>query len=153
MEDDPRSLVAGNVGYAGAPYASDAAPVTAIGVWNLGIPSNIGERADIAWRALEWLTSSEIETLLAENGNGGMARYSILENPRLQALYPAFEVVSQLGSQNQLADWMRPAVPQWPLLADILGTVYHDMLQGDLTAEEAAAEAQRQAELLFGISN
>jgi multiple sugar transport system substrate-binding protein len=44
---------------------------------------------------------------------------------------------------------MRPAVPQWPALCDILGSVYHDMLRGQLTPEQAAARAQQQAEALF----
>ena len=44
---------------------------------------------------------------------------------------------------------MRPAVPQWSALADILGTVYHDMLRGELTPEQAAARAQQQADVLF----
>jgi len=153
VEEDPISLVIGQVGYAAAPYAPDAAPVTPLGIWHLGIPANIGDRADVAWRALEWLTSSETQTLLAENGNGGMPRYSILENPSLQERYPAFQVVAELGTQNQLNVWMRPAVPQWPMLADILGTVYHDMLNGKLTPEAAAAEAQSQAEALFEVSN
>jgi len=149
VEEDMTSQVAGLVGYAAAPHAEDAEPVTSIGTWSLGIPANIGEREELAWRFLEWLTSAEIERLLAENGNGGMPRYSILRDPELIERYPAFAIVDELGSAGLLNDWMRPAVPQWPALADLMGTVYHDMLNGLLTPEEAAAEAQTQAEALF----
>jgi multiple sugar transport system substrate-binding protein len=149
VEDDPMSQVAGLVGYTAAPSAPDADPVTPIGAWNLAIPANIGERQAVAWQFLEWLTSSEIQLLLAENGNGGMPRYSVLRNEALQEIYPAFATVDALGTAGVLDDWMRPAVPQWSQLADILGIVYHDMLTGLLTPEEAAAEAQSQAEALF----
>jgi multiple sugar transport system substrate-binding protein len=149
VEDDPTSQVAGLVGYTAAPSAPDVDAVTPIGSWNLGIPANIGERQAVAWQFLEWLTSSETQLLLAENGNGGMPRYSELHNEALQELYPAFAAVDALGTAGVLNDWMRPAVPQWSQLADILGNVYHDMLTGLLTPEEAAAEAQSQAEALF----
>lgn len=149
VEEDPTSQVAGKVGYAAAPHAEDSAPVTSMGAWSLGIPANIGPREELAWRALEWLTSPEIERLLAVNGNGGMPRYSILRDPELRARYPAFAVVDTLGSEGLLNDWMRPAVPQWPQMADIMGTVYHDMLNGQMSPEEAATEVQRQAQLLF----
>ena len=66
--------------------------------------------------------------------------------------YPALQTVARLGSSGQLDDWMRPAVPQWSALADILGTVYHDMLRGELTPEQAAGRAQEQAETLFALA-
>ncbi len=149
VEEDPTSQIAGLVGYAAAPHAPDEQAVTPLGVWNLGIPANIGDRADVAWQFLEWVTSEEIERLLANEGNGGMPRYSLIRDEALIERYPVFATVDTLGSEGQLADWMRPAVPQWPQLADILGEVYHDMLNGTLTPAQAAEEAQTQAEALF----
>ena len=78
-----------------------------------------------------------------------MPRISLLRDPELAQRYPAFHTVNRPEVASQLADWMRPAVPQWPALAAILGTVYHDMLRGELTPEQAAAQAQARAELLF----
>lgn len=152
VEEDPSSQVAGHVGYEPAPHAPGAKPVTSIGTWSLGIPANIGARRDIAWQFLAWVTSSEIERWLAQRGNGGMPRYSVMRDPVLAQRYPAFQTVARLGSAGQLDDWMRPAVPQWSALADILGTVYHDMLRGELTPEQAAARAQQQADALFAAT-
>jgi multiple sugar transport system substrate-binding protein len=76
----------------------------------------------------------------------------LLRQPELIRRYPVFALVDQLGQTGQLQDWMRPAVPQWPQLAEILGTTYHDMLLGKLTPEQAAAEAQRQALRLFSAA-
>ena len=149
VEEDASSQVAGHVAYEAAPHAPGVKPVTSIGTWSLGIPANIGARRDVAWQFLAWLTSSEIQRWLAQNGNGGMPRYSVMRDPALAKRYPAFATVARLGSSHQLADWMRPAVPQWSALCDILGSVYHDMLRGQLSPEQAAERAQQQAEALF----
>jgi len=149
VESEPTSTVSGLVNYTGAPHAPDVDAVTPMGVWSLGIPSNIGDRQDVAWAFLSWLTSSETEILLAEFGNGGMPRYSVLENDAFAERYPAFGVVAELSEDGVLQDWMRPAVPQWAAMADVLGTVYHNMLRGRITAEEAAQEVQAQALALF----
>lgn len=148
-EEDPTSQVAGKIGYAAAPSAPGEKAVTPTGTWNLGIPANIGARRDVAWRFLEWLTSSRTLKLLANRGNGGMPRTSILRDPELTKRYPVFITMDELNQKGQLDDWMRPAVPQWADLADILGTVFHDMLLGQMTAEQAVATAQEQAEKLF----
>jgi multiple sugar transport system substrate-binding protein len=152
IEEESGSAMVGKIGYAAAPHAPGEAPVTPVGTWSLGIPANIGPRRELAWRTLAWLTSRPILELLARHGNGGMPRKSLLRNPELQRRYPVFALVDQLGQANQLQDWMRPSVPQWPQLADILGTTYHDMLLGQLTPEQAAAQAQRQALALFSAS-
>jgi hypothetical protein len=47
---------------------------------------------------------------------------------------------------------MRPGVPQWAALAEMLGTVFHDMLSGHLTPEAATALAQTRALQLFAAS-
>ncbi len=151
VEEAPASTVAGKIGYAAAPHAPGAAPVTPIGTWSLGIPANIGPREALAWRMLSWLTSRQVLTVLARHGSGGMPRKSLLRDPEFVRRYPAFSVVDQLSQAGQLQDWMRPAVPQWPRLAEILGTTYHDMLLGQLTPEQAAAQAQHQAEALFAL--
>jgi multiple sugar transport system substrate-binding protein len=149
VEEAPSSTVAGKIGYVAAPHAPGAAPVTPIGAWSLGIPANIGPRQALAWRMLSWLTSRQVLKVLARHGSGGMPRKSLLRDPELVHRYPVFSVVDQLAQAGQLQDWMRPAVPQWPQLAEILGTTYHDMLLGLLTPEQAAAQAQHRAEALF----
>lgn len=149
VEEDVTSAARDHVGYAAPPHASGAAPVTPMGAWSLGIPANIGERRELAWRFLAWLSSQEQGRSLAIYGNGGMPRLSLLRDPELAARYPTFPLVSRLSAEGQLADWMRPPVPEWNELADVLGTVYHDMLRGELTPEQAAALAQRRADALF----
>ncbi|TVR24942.1 MAG: extracellular solute-binding protein [Anaerolineaceae bacterium] len=146
VENDPSSEVAGLVGYLPAPHAPSAEPVTPIGTWSLGIPANLGERTPLAWDFLAWLSSSEIQTLLAGYGNGGMPRQSVITDETLTAAYPAFAVVSRLDQDSQLADWMRPPVAGWSDLEVILGTVFHNMLINQITPQQAIEEAQHQAD-------
>lgn len=149
-ETDPRSVVSGKTGYAAAPHAPGVDPVTPAGTWSLGIPANVDpKRQALAERALALLTSPAGLKRLARHGSGGMPRLSVIRDPDLSRLYPAFPVVRRISEQDALQDWMRPAVPQWATLAETLGTVFHDMLQGKLTPEAAVAKAQREAERLF----
>jgi multiple sugar transport system substrate-binding protein len=73
----------------------------------------------------------------------------LLSDKQLISTYPAFPVVTQLGQANALSDSMRPAVPRWADLAELMGTVFHDMLSGNLTPEAATAMAQTRALQLF----
>jgi multiple sugar transport system substrate-binding protein len=152
-EQDPGSLVAGKVIYLAAPHALHAQAVTPLGIWSLGLPANLGDRRDAARSFLIALSSPESQRLLALSGNAGMPRLSLLNDPYLQQRYPAFNTVAQLSREGQLATWMRPAVPQWAALAELMGEVFHDMLDGALTPEQAVAEAQQRAEKLFVIAS
>jgi len=57
-------------------------------------------------------------------------------------LYPAFEAVDKMATEGLLQMGMRPQIPEWPVLADTYGTVFHEMLAGSLTAEEAVKKMQ-----------
>jgi multiple sugar transport system substrate-binding protein len=149
VEHDPLSRVAGRVAYGAAPHAATAAAVTPMGTWSLGIPANIGARRALAEQALYWLTAAPQQRLLAQHGNAGMPRLSLLADTELARRYPAFEVIARLQAAGELDDWMRPAVPEWAELADVLGTVFHDMLGGMLTAEAATQLAQQRALALW----
>jgi multiple sugar transport system substrate-binding protein len=149
VETLPTSRIQGKTGYTAAPYAPDIAPATPLGVWSLGIPANIGERTDIATQGLALLTEPATLRLLAQAGNGGMPRLSLLQDDDLQSTYPTFAPVLQLSQDGAIATWMRPSIPQWTELANIMGSVFHDMLRGNYTPAEATAEAQAQALALF----
>ncbi len=148
-EHDPASVVAGKVSYLAAPHAIAQKSVTPLGTWSLGVPANLGLRHDDAEQFLFWLSAPEQQRLLAEAGNGGMPRMGLLDEKKLVSRYPAFPAVARLSREGVLAEWIRPAVPEWSGLADILGTVFHDMLSGQLSPEAATALAQERALALF----
>lgn len=149
VEHSLSSQVAGLVGYTAAPHAPGVDPVTPLGTWSLGIPANIGDRADEAWAFLAWLSSAQQQRIIAEHGSGGAVRYSLMRDEALQLQYPAFEAILRIDAVDGFSDMMRPSVSQWSGLERILGTVYHDMLRGELTVLQAAAQAQEEADVLF----
>ncbi len=136
-------------GFVAAPHAPDAPPVTPMGTWSLGIPSNIGERQEIAWWFLEWLSSPQQQRRLAQAGNAGFPRYTLADDLALTARYPHFPLIAALDRENRLASWMRPQIPQWNAMAEILGAVFSDMLRGELSAQQAVTLAQDQLETLL----
>ncbi len=139
MIEDPEVLA--NTGFIPSPHAPDMPALTPMGEWTLSIPSNVKDK-ELAWGFLKWLTECNQLKALALAGNGGMPRYCIIRDPELQKLYPAFEAVDKMATEGLLQMWMRPAIPEWPVLADTYGTVFHEMLAGSLTPEQAVKKMQ-----------
>jgi multiple sugar transport system substrate-binding protein len=149
-ELDETSAARGNTVYIGAPAKEGVQAVTPTGGWFLGIPSNIAEdRKELAWEFIQWMTSPEMLKFSALNGNGTMPSYSVMRDPELVAMYPAFPVVDQLGQDGTLQAWMRPAVPEFQQLSDLFGTVFHDMLAGKIAPADAIAKAQADADQMM----
>ncbi len=140
-EQPENSKVSGMVGYTAAPHAPDKPAVTPNGEWSLSIPSNVKD-PDQAWAFLQWLTDTKQLKELALAGNGGMPRYSIMRDPELIKLYPSMPAVDAMAQAGELQTWMRPEIPEWSVLADTYGTVFHEMLSGSLTPEQATAKTQ-----------
>ena len=116
------------------------------------MPANLGARQATVAQFLFWLSAPQQQRLLAQAGNGGMPRMSLLNDQQLVRTYPAFPVVARLSQASALGDSMRPGVPQWADLAELMGTVFHDMLSGQLTPEAATALVQTRALQLFGAT-
>lgn len=149
-EEDSYSRVSGKVAYLPAPHAADSTPVTPLGCWSLGIPANIADaRRKMAVGFLAWLAGDQGQRIIALHGNGGVALHSLLQDEQLQKRYPALDTIDAVSQRGELDDSMRPAIPQWPDLAEIMGTVFHDMLAGLIEPQEALIRAQAAAEKLF----
>src|SRR5258708_5880565 len=156
VETDSASKVAGKVGYAACPSLPGIDQVCPIGSWGLGIAANIDpRRLSMAQRFLLWFTGPQIEAMqtLSLSSNGGPSRLSLLHDPSLNARLPVYPAIDQLLARKVLQFWMYPRTSQWPQLAQVLGTVYDEMLRGKLTPEAAADEAQKQALALFNPSH
>lgn len=149
-EEAADSKVSGLVGYAPAPVAPGIAPITPLGTWSLAVPTGLpDERRARALECLLWLSQPAQHRLLAGHGSGGIQRHSLLSDDALQRRHPAFITIDAMAHKGHVSSAMRPAIPQWHHLCQILGTVYFDMLRGDLTIDAACAEAQRQALALW----
>ena len=150
VEDEPSSRVRGLVRYTPPPHAPDAAPVTPLGIWGLGIPANVADPA-AALALMDILFREEHQRALALNGNGGTPLRSLRDDPVLQQRYPVLKTMASAEVQNNLSAAMRPSIPQWDALCEILGSEFHDMLMDRLQPEEALLRAHQAAlQLLDG---
>jgi multiple sugar transport system substrate-binding protein len=151
-ELDPTSPARGTSAYVGAPAKAGVEPVTSVGAWFLGIPSNISDdRKQLAWDFIQWMVSPEILKFSARNGNGTMPTYSVMRDPDLIKMYPAYPIVDKLGQEGKLQP-IRPPIPEFQQLSDVFGTIFHDMISGKITPDEAVPKAQTEAMKVMGKS-
>jgi multiple sugar transport system substrate-binding protein len=131
FEDESRSTVAGNVGYAMHPMGVRRASQT--GGFGLGIPAN-AQHKEAAFLLMQWLTSKEGDLAVALAG-GNPSRFSTYENEELNALYPWS---STFGEALQYADpdW-RPIIPAWGRINADIGTTMSQVLTQNLDIQEA----------------
>lgn len=148
-ERDPVSRVRGLVRYGPPPHAPDTPPVIPLGVWALGIPSNVPS-PDESVLLLRHIGSPALLKLMVQHGHGAPPLLSLLADPELQRDNPVFSTMLDAQKTHVFSAAMRPSVPEWADLCEILGTVFHDMLRKELTPEEALAKADREARQLLG---
>lgn len=147
-EEGPASRVEGKVLYLPAPHAPGIDPVTPLGVWAIGVPSNVANPAR-SLRLLNLLAGEEAQRLLFVEGNSTPPLVSLLEGRGDLAPHPAFQVIGELDALGELSMEMRPRIPQWDALCAILGEEFHDMLLGRRSPEEALARAHSASLQLF----
>jgi multiple sugar transport system substrate-binding protein len=144
-ELDPNAPARGKVGYVVHPHGPGAAPVSPLGGWSVGIPSNLDKnRIPLAWKVITWLTSPEMMKEYTKHGDCVSPRHSVSQDPSVVADCPVVPVVDEMASKGELADWQRPPVPELQQIVDVLGSVMHEMLAGKRTPEDAIKESQRQ---------
>ncbi|MEL6915472.1 MAG: extracellular solute-binding protein [Pseudomonadota bacterium] len=131
FEDESRSTVAGNVGWAAHPVGVRAASQT--GGFGIAIPSN-GENKEAAFLLMQWLTSKEGDLLTAMAG-GNPSRFSTYENAELNAKYPWSATFGE-ALANADPDW-RPIIPAWGRINADIGTTMSQVLTEDLDIQEA----------------
>lgn len=142
FEDDDNSPAKDNTGFIAHPAGSGKKPISPLGGFVLGIPSNLSERRrQEAAIALETFTSERAQSLYVKNGSRGCSRYSASEDPNIRINSPIFDAVDQLAIQDQLQAWPRPPTPEFGAITQFCGVVLHEMLRGVITPEEALSRA------------
>ncbi len=131
FEDESRSTVVGNVGWAAHPEGVVAASQT--GGFGLGIPAN-AENKEAAFLLMQWLTSKEGDLMVAMAG-GNPSRFSTYENAELNAKYPWS---ATFGEALAFADpdW-RPIIPAWGKINADIGTTMSQVLTENLDIQTA----------------
>ncbi|HET8903130.1 MAG TPA: sugar ABC transporter, partial [Saccharospirillum sp.] len=150
FEDDDNSPAKDNTGFIAHPAGSGKKPISPLGGFVLGIPSNLSERRrQEAAIALETFTSERAQSLYVKNGSRGCSRYSASEDPNIRINSPIFDAVDQLAIQDQLQAWPRPPTPEFGAITQFCGVVLHEMLRGVITPEEALSRADEGVQKLI----
>ena len=146
-EIDPLSRVQGRVGFIAPPGRDSGIVPTPMGQWSIGIPSNLPpDQINRAKQAMIALVSRPTEEILRQEHFFGNHLIWTAEDFAQLPEHSGPAVVQHILADRLFDAGARPSLPQWSRLADILGVVFHDLLQHELDIDEALAKAQRQAE-------
>ncbi len=145
FELDASSAAHGNVVFAPHPARSGLRRVSPVGGFALTLPTSLTEeRAQAAWKAMEYLTRPEMMKLYVQNGNLTSPRFSTSADPEVQAISNMIRDIDQLEQNGTLQVWPRAAIPEFSEIVSILGEEIHAMLQGQSTVKQALEAAQTQ---------
>ena len=143
-DGDPASPAHGNVAYVPHPAGNGAPNRSTLGGWSLGVPTNLPkDRQELAWKAIQWLTSKDMMVKYTENGDCVSPRHSVSQDPNVVSRCPAVKAVDDFASAGEIASWQRPPVPELQQIVDVLGTQMHEMISGKKKPKQALKESER----------
>lgn len=144
IELDPTAMASGRTAYLPHPSPpSGRAAAAPVGGFALALPANLPPaRVELAWRAVQWLTSPVMAKLIAINGAWTSPRFSVAADPEVQAASPIIATVDGLARAGQLLSWSTPPVAELNRMLLILGEELHPMLSGEIAPAVALASAQ-----------
>ena len=144
MEDPTQSKVVGDMGYADIPTkAAGDKPEAHLGSWTWTVNADSANKeADQLFMA--WALSKPVQTKLAELG-GLPALTSVFEDPKLIEKLPYWK--QELASLQQSK--LRPRIPQWGGMSDVLSNGLSRALSGQLSSQAALDDAQDQIKKLL----
>jgi multiple sugar transport system substrate-binding protein len=149
LEFDVRSKVKGLVKCLPHPNVSGVRCASPVGGYVLAVPSNLSkERCTRAVQAIKWLTTSVSVCTSVRNGIPVAPFFGVDSDPEMMATSKVVNFVDQLANQGLLTTDVRPAIPCYRAMEDVLGTVIHDAMLGDKSDDEALGEAQHRIEAL-----
>ncbi len=141
-ENPEISSVVGKVDIALAPVAAGVEPKYGFGGWGIGINAD-SKNAEAAWEFIKWLSTPEIQKEWIRH-DGAPIRRSSLEDPKLNNEYPWFPILLE-SFENGDGNY-RPRIPQYSIIQDALGVTVNAYLVGEMSAQEALAQAQARVE-------
>jgi multiple sugar transport system substrate-binding protein len=144
LDNPDKSKVVGKVSVTTHPgQVEPSSPL--IGVWLLGIPKDSSQK-DAAFEYLQFITSAEIQTLMARETGIPPTRVSVHQNQELVQKYPWYPPQLK-GLQGGVA---RPRTDYWSEIEANFGTNLQLALIGDLTAAQALQATQERVQEIVG---
>lgn len=147
VEDPASSTIVGKTGYFNVPDGP-AGGSGAIAGWSLGIPSD-SEYKDAAYAFIMYMSSKE--KAKEYNLKGGIpCRTSVFEDPEINAAHPlnqsVFAAISDAGRLVDRGVTYNYASPNVLSFMKIIGDQINRAMVGEITAEQAAQNAQTSIE-------
>ena len=159
VTDPGQSKVADKMAFAQAPFKATKKGANWLWAWALAVPAGT-KQGDDAKKFIEWATSKDyIELVASKNGWGSVptgTRQSTYDNPKFQeaATFDEAELKAIL-SANPEDSTMNPspyvgvqfaAIPEFQAIGIAVGQQFTDALAGNISVEEALANAQQAAD-------
>ncbi|MBA3448445.1 MAG: sugar ABC transporter substrate-binding protein [Pseudaminobacter sp.] len=149
------STVADKVGYALAPDKGLGKRANWLWAWSLGIPAGT-QKAEAAKKFVSWATSKDYLALVAEKEGWANVppgtRTSLYENPEYQKAAPfaklTLDSINAADPNNPTVDPVPytgvqfVAIPEFQGLGTTVGQLFSAALAGQMTVDEALAQAQ-----------
>ena len=135
------SKVRGKTAIAPLPHFPGGQSVSTLGGWHVGI-SRFSDQKSLAWKMVEFLTSSATQKQLALKLGWNPARKDIYSDPEVLKNMPHLERLKEVFQNAR----PRPTVPYYTQLSDVLQRYLNAVLADKLGAETALASAQKEAQ-------
>lgn len=136
--------VNGSVGFGEIPGATQYL-VAGVGM-GISAFSQTQEKKDASWSFMSFIMSPRIQRQMQEDGNAG-PRQSVYSDPDIAAAKPAETLSTQLASEKGQPWAMAGGVGTQ--FVDLVYTNLHRAVAGEVSAEQALADAQAEATALF----
>ena len=150
FEFDLQSTVKGRVRYLARPNLHGARQTVPVGGFLLAIPSNLPrERMVQAAQAIDWMASSGARASLVQNGLPLVPESGVGSDAEFDAASPVVSFVKELAQNRLLDTSMRPWLPVYHAIEDVLGEDIHDALSGITSPSLALSRANRRIQALL----
>lgn len=135
-----QSSISGKVGYTFMPRQKDTDPtIIPFGGWGAGIAAKT-TKVDQSWEFIKWVTSAPIQKEIGKS-TGTPVRYSALQDPELQKMYPWLQLVLDAEKAGQVYPDYRPRYPFYPEMEQEIGTQLNAAALGQIAPDVALKTA------------
>jgi len=143
--DPEQSQFADQMGWAFVPTAPDVTPGrTRMGGWSFSMDKN-SKNKEAAWELIKYLTNKEGQLFMALNHANGPVRASVYTSPEYIEKFPLAE------------DWLASTAaavadanhPRFAEMRDVMSALIPPVMQGTMTAQEAADEYCRRVDVIL----
>lgn len=150
VENPEKSDVAGKVGYVITPGV-EGAPLTG-GGWSLTIPNYISqEKKELAFEYIKFLTSREIQLMMALEHANGPTRGDVLLSTEYRKLFPADAIDIVAKSAEKLYIPPETSVPQFPEIGTAISDTARAVVTGKRTPEEGSRKIFTDVRRIMGL--